>query len=321
MIEISELSAKLQSILNGTDPLSPSSRPDSVTFFDVRTPSAPYSDKTAFSDKKTYFPVMVTSGGQGNYQPIPDVMLFSCSMSITFIYPVSSTEAVRRYFDYLAKALNGRMVDFGTVSGNCVCALGTPSIGQLQYIEEAQFQAFRAETSKIFGTVANVSRAWSTMTCEIYFSGGDRAGGTDGLIFGNQATDTISFGYEMINYSEDLLLVSPSSAKQSATYEQQGLSSLMQRSLETNTAYGKAFVVLVRANSFWLKIMTLYESGALQGVSFLLTHKIRVAGTDWLTGGAFSGQCVMKDVSFSCELGKPISCSFSLVLKSTVGSL
>jgi hypothetical protein len=320
VIEIKELSVKLQSILNGLDSLSPSSRPDSTTFFDVRTPSEPYSDKTSGEDKKTYFPVMVTFG-QGKYEPLPDVMFWNCSMSITFMYPVSATEAVRRYFDYLTEALNGKMASYGTVSGDCVCAMGTPSIGQLQYLEENQFQSFREETSKIFGVSKQVSRAWSTMTAEMYFSGAAKAGKTDGVIFGNQYKDELSFIYSGHTYTETLIPVSASGAKQSSTYEQQGLSSSNQTSLETNTAYARTFAAIVRANDFWKKLLELEKSGDLQGLPFTLSQIVTVDGAIWITSGIFDQDCVMGSLSISHDLGKPVSAVISLLIKSEVGSL
>lgn len=318
MIELQEFSTKIMGLLNGMD-ISAPSRPDSVTFFDVRTPSAPYSDSTAI-DKKTCYPVMVSSGAQGNYEPIPDIMYWHCSLSVTFIYPVSQTEIVRRYFDMLAKSLNGKMTNFGVISGKCVCAFGVPTIGQLQYLEENQFQSFKEETNKLFGITKNVSRAWSTMTVEIYLSGSDKSGDTDGLIFGNQVTDELSFTYASTLYKETLLPVSASGAKQSSTYEQQGLSSINQTSLETNTAYAKSFAVLVRANAFWGHLIDLAESGTLQGVEFSLVHKIQIGTTAPETYDTLFSKCTA-NVSFSHDLGKPMSCIISLTPKSTLGVL
>ena len=322
MIDIQEFVAKIKAVLNGTDSLVSSlSRPDTSTYFDVRSPELPFADSVAsLENKQTRFPVMVEQNSAGRYEAFPNVNMWSMSLTMTFLFPVANTLAVRNYFEYLASAVNGQQINFGASSGYCVCALGVPTMGQMQYLDMNQYSQVKESVNLIFGKTVNLSREWSTMTCEFYLSGSLNAGQAEGLIFGNQIEHSISFVYQGVTYSETLVPVARSVASSAMAYEQQGLSSSLQKGIAQSGAQVATLTCMVRANDFWLKILALKDSGALKDTAMTLYEIWRVGGNVWFGTSGFA-KCFIKDIGLPEDLGKPVSAILTIEPQLTVGSI
>ena len=322
MIDIQEFVAKIQAVLNGTDSLVSSlSRPDTSTYFDVRSPELPFADSVAsLENKQTRFPVMVEQNSAGRYEAFPDVNMWSMSLTMTFLFPVANTLAVRNYFEYLASAVNGKQINFGSSSGYCVCALGVPTMGQMQYLDMNQYSQVKESINVIFGKTVNLSREWSTMTCEFYLSGSKNAGQAEGLIFGNQIEHSISFVYQGVTYSETLVPVARSVASSAMAYEQQGLSSSLQKGIAQSGAQVATLTCMVRANDFWLKVLALKDLGYLKDTAMTLYEIWRVGGNVWFGTSGFA-KCFIKDIGLTEDLGKPVSAILTIEPQLTVGSI
>ena len=322
MIDIQEFVTKIQAVLNGTDSLVSSlSRPDTSTYFDVRSPELPFADSVAsLENKQTRFPVMVEQNSAGRYEAFPNVNMWSMSLTMTFLFPVANTLAVRNYFEYLASAVNGQQINFGASSGYCVCALGVPTMGQMQYLDMNQYSQVKESVNVIFGKTVNLSREWSTMTCEFYLSGSLNAGQAEGLIFGNQIEHTVSFSYQGVTYSETLVPVARSVASSAMAYEQQGLSSSLQKGIAQSGAQVATLTCMVRANDFWLKVLALKDLGYLKDTAMTLYEIWRVGGNVWFGTSGFT-KCFIKDIGLTEDLGKPVSAILTIEPQLTVGSI
>lgn len=322
MIDIQEFVAKIKAVLNGTDSLVSSlPRPDTSTYFDVRSPELPFADSVAsLENKQTRFPVMVEQNSAGRYEAFPNVNMWSMSLTMTFLFPVANTLAVRNYFEYLASAVNGQQINFGASSGYCVCALGVPTMGQMQYLDMNQYSQVKESVNLIFGKTVNLSREWSTMTCEFYLSGSLNAGQDEGLIFGNQIEHSISFVYQGVTYSETLVPVARSVASSAMAYEQQGLSSSLQKGIAQSGAQVATLTCMVRANDFWLKVLALKDSGYLKDTAMTLYEIWRVGGNVWFGTSGFA-KCFIKDIGLTEDLGKPVSAILTIEPQLTVGSI
>lgn len=322
MIDIQEFVDKIKAVLNGTDSLVSSlPRPDTSTYFDVRSPELPFADSVAsLENKQTRFPVMVEQNSAGRYEAFPNVNMWSMSLTMTFLFPVANTLAVRNYFEYLASAVNGQQINFGASSGYCVCALGVPTMGQMQYLDMNQYSQVKESVNVIFGKTVNLSREWSTMTCEFYLSGSKNAGQTNGLIYGNQVTHTLSFALTGSGaiVSETIIPVQRSMASSAMTYEQQGVTSPLQKGIAQSGALAWTLTAMVRANGFWSQVISLSAQGTMKDRSVTLTETYSVGGANW---SVETMTCVIKDIGFTHDLGKPVSAIITLEPQLTVGTL
>lgn len=329
MIEAAEFAAKMQAILNGTaSEVVAGSRPDFTldkqsVIFDVRSPSLPYAD-TAMDAKAgvAVLPVMAEMGASGQYEAYPDVMMWSASANLTFMFPISAYSDILLFYEYMAKAMVGKMVYFGSASGRCICTLGQPTFGQMRYLESYQYDQVAASTARIFGKRVCLSREWASLTFPVYLSGAAGLGESGGMIYANQIKTVLSFVYGGVPYSEELLEISPSDASVVNTYEQQSPSASLQKGLSTNKSIGATHTVFVRMNAFWQKFRVLYYLGLLSDVSAtIITTVYDGAGAAWSSSASspMASSSLIKDVSFSHDPGKPLTCTFSVEPKATVG--
>jgi len=330
MVDLNEFIAKLSGILNSsTAPNVPTFTLDGLpVWFDVKSPSSPRIDSIADKEnKRVNLPVMVQNNGAGSFEAYPDMGFFDISYTIIFRFPVSVYESILAYFNYLADNVVGKILDLGANSGSVICGLGAPQTGQMVYLEASQFSQVQTETAVIFGNKINITRQWMDLQFQFYMSGANGLGKANGIIFANQVEDllTIKFFGDSTVSVETLRRVSPSLASSSLTYEQQGMNKNYQGGLITNTGHGGAFTVFVFANSFWHKFITEHRDGTLiKSTDISLSTHIATGSSYWWNSNGSTDVfrvSLIKDVSFSYEYGKPITCTFSLEPKITPGTL
>lgn len=328
MIEASEFAAKIQAILNGTDSsVLGLSRPDfeldrqSVTF-SVRSPSLPYADTIAGAAGHV-LPVMAELGSGGQYEAYPGIGMWSASATLTFIFPVSAYQDILLFYEYMADALVGKLISFGPLSGFVLCTIGQPTYGQMRYLEATQYEQVKQAAALIFGKVACVSREWASLTFPVYMSGAKNLGASGGLIFGNQQSDTLTIAYNGVTYSEPLAEISPSESSSANTYEGQSVSAPFQSGLATNQSIGATHTVFVRMTDFWLAFRQAWAAGSISSIPATLTSVISTgAGTAWHNAAwPLKTNCIIKDVSFMHDPGKPLTCTFTVEPLASVGSV
>lgn len=314
MTEIGEFVSKLESYLN--DDSSGSGRPSSSygghpLYFSVRSPSLPFSDSSAGSnvaDGSFVVPVMVSQSSPGSYDPYPGIGLFSMSYSVSVIFPLGAYQDILLFFGWLASGFVGRIIDFGPSSGNVCCNIGTPTIGQMQYLETVEFMAEARAVSDVFGPKRTISREWASLNFEFYMSGSDGMGKAGGLIYGNAYEVSISIPSLSVS-SGRLLMVAPSDSKVGNTYEQQSLGSLRQKGLETNSAYGSVHTVLMQDTPFWKAVVNAFFGMSMSNLKCSLTKTV------YFASGPVSAPAIdyiMRDFSMCPVLGKPMTATFSL---------
>lgn len=329
MVDLSEFVTALSGILNSsTAPNVPTFTMNGIpVHFDVRSPSLPHVDTIADTEnKRVILPVMVQNNGTGSYEAYPDMGFFDLSYTLTFRFPLAVYNDVLAYFGYLAGQVVGKAIYLGPNSGSVICGLGVPQIGQMAYVEAQQFAQLQSETAQIYGETVQISREWMDLTVQFYMSGANGLNEANGFVFANQITDTLTIRFPsgVADVSEVLKKVSPSWASSSLTYEQQGINGNYQKGVVTNSAYGATFTVFVTANDFWKAFITDYRKGLLQkSTNVSLSTSIPVDGADWFVSGSTDvlKKAIIKDVSFSYEYGKPITCTFTLEPKATLGTV
>jgi len=212
-------------------------------------------------------------------------------------------------FAYLASKVVGKIIDFGSASGFACCTLGTPSLGQMRYLQANEFSAVLAGTKAIFGSKQDVTREWSSLQCEFYLSSANGMNESGGIIYGNQISVSMICPSLNSGASEKLLLVSPSDAKNGNTYEQQNLSDSFQKGTEQNSAYSTDLTVFVQMDAFGIDLMKAVFNKTMNGKECTLVKTV-----SW-DGNSFSSSSVtllVKDVALSFPPGKPVTCTFLL---------
>lgn len=329
MVVLSEFVKKLEEMLNSSTASGvPTFTINGIPVrFAVRSPSLPFVDSIDDKENKSFaLPVMVQSLGAGSYEAYPDMGFFDISYTITFRFPMVVFNEIIAYFNYLASQVVGKIVDIGPLSGSAVCGLGAPSLGQMAYMEVAQIAQVSAETSKIFGKSVNISDEWADMNFEFYMAGANKLNESGGFIYGNQIETSLSVKFSQLGgvaLTESLLIVSPSQAQSSLTYEQQALSGNYQKSLVTNTGSAVTLTVFVRANDFWSNFINDFTAGVLQKTTSVILSSIIKIGSSITCSlnGTLGQNCIIKDVSFSYGYGMPLTCTFTVSPKATPGEL
>lgn len=323
MTDIKELCSFMEAVLNGTSPdvvaiTRPSFTMDGKPVsFKVRSPALPYTDDTTMESPSlgSFLPVMIEETGGGQYEAFPDAGMYSVSDSVTFLFPVSLYSDVLAFFDYMAKALVGKVLGVGPVSGSVCFNIGQPTFAQMAYLEADQLEQITAATSMIFGHRSSVSRQWASLTFPLYMSGAEGMNEANGIIYGNQGKYTlnIDFGGTVGDLSETLLIVQPSDAMMANTAEEQAIDERIQKGVVTNSAVGTTLTCFVRANPFWLNLIKAKRDGTLPGLNASLSFVVYVAGAVWSdpTGDPMLS-CIVKDASLAPEMGKPLCCTLSM---------
>jgi len=336
MIEITEFCAKLQAILNGTAPnVSALTRPSFTldgqqVYFNVKSPSLPHTDDLTPSglgnaSSGMTLPVMVEQSGSGQYEAYPNALMWSAGYQMTFLFPVVLYSDILLFYQYLADAVNGIIVNFGSVSGSVCCALGAPSFGQMRYLEAYQFDPLKASVSALFGERVCVSREWASLTLTFYMSGAKGLNEAGGFVYGNQVSYSleVTFPSPTGDLFESLSLVSPSEALSTNAYEQQAISASQQSALPQNAGQGITLACFVKADAFWAALITAKRNGTLPSLPALLSTDIIVGGSLFWSPSSddpFSN-CMIKDVQISADPGKPMTAVLTIEPKATVATV
>lgn len=329
MIDVDELCTFMTAVLNGTSPdVIALSRPSFTmdgqnVSFKARSPSLPYNDDTTMDSPSegSFLPVMIEETGGGQYEAFPDAGMYSISDSMTFLFPVALYSDILAFFDYMAKALVGKVLSVGSVSGSVCFNIGQPTFAQMAYLESDQLEQITTMTSRIFGHKTSVSRQWATLTFPLYMSGAENLNKAGGIVYGNQGEYilTIDFGGTVGPLSETLLIVQPSDAMMGNTAEEQAISDTIQRGVVTNSAVGTTLTCFVRANAFWHFLIKAKREGTLPTLTASLSFTVYVAGAVWSdSSGDPMLNCIVKDASLAPELGKPMCCTLSMNPRATV---
>lgn len=323
MIEITEFCAKLEAILNGTaSEVSALARPSFTldgqqVYFNVKSPSEPHTDDLTPEGKGNNasgftLPVMVEQSGTGQYEAYPNALMWSAGYQVTMLFPVSLYSDILLFYEYLAEAVNGILVNFGSVSGSVCCALGAPTYGQMRYLEAYQFDPLRASVSALFGERVCVSREWASLTLPFYMSGAKGLGEAGGYVYGNQLVYDLTVTFASGAVSERLSVVSPSETISANAYEQQAINAPLQGALPQNAAHGVTLTCFLKADPFWAALLAAKRDGTLPTLPVSFNEAVRLADGTYFWSTTANTAYMIKDASLSGDPGKPVTMTLTL---------
>lgn len=141
MIILEEVAKKISDILNKTDnEVSASAIPFDYQFL-VETEGF-YLDSIA--DKKTgnnVIPVFVSQVG-GAFDPVPNLKRGTLNIRVDLWFPVSFKKDFYTLNAVLIDIFVAKFLNFGAVSGNCLCNVSPFEIGEIQDVDFQQFEEF-----------------------------------------------------------------------------------------------------------------------------------------------------------------------------------
>ena len=189
-MNIEEISQKIGAILNGTDaetePYRPSVRPFADFVFMVATEG--YHLDRIYSNQagKNLIPVYVGALG-GSNEPIPDLGSQNRNTVITVYFPVRFKAQMQELDDYLAQALVGRMLTWGSVK-----ARSNTSPSQFGDLFDMDVQQFRDQNQQFsnwieseYHVTMEVSEMWMNMQFTLYLSTAKDLGEYGGFLMGD----------------------------------------------------------------------------------------------------------------------------------------
>ncbi|MCK9576408.1 MAG: hypothetical protein M0R51_10845 [Clostridia bacterium] len=299
MIELNDFKTAISQILNGTYSGTTLPTRPSDEYFKVKT-YADYLDTIADkTTKKNFIPVLIHSPS-GSYEPIPTLALCDQSYVVEIYFPIRKKDTIIQFGDYLAQAVCGKQLAFG--SSLAVCNTDVGVFGQVQPQAMEQFISFVNDSYQL---LIQKSDMWGSLQITFYI-----ASSLVG-IFGNQVSYSLSMTPSAggTALTETLIIVDSSHTQNSTPASQQLISGTYAKAIITNTAFGKSLTVFPRVNAFWKHFIWEFNSKTLQSALWSLTKTysgVFVAGDSPKTG-VYTTTLLLLDVQENIQLGKPIS--------------
>ena len=288
--------------------------------FDVRSPNAPKLN-SVIEDGEERNPLMV-EGGEGDYEPYPNILINSPTFTCHMLVKADDLSLGYQAHEKLAELLVGKCMVIG--SEMCITNLSNLVVGQLALLDSNSFGLLNSQINAIYGRQVKDLSYWLMLDFSIYCTTAKNAGGMEtndnGIIFGNQVTNTLSFTHGGTTYTENYVNVSTDHAMTAASYSQQGLTQNETAGTETNVAYGEAVSFPLRNNAFGLKMAELYRTKDYNGLTVTLTTKITL-GTNQEVILFNDNSLKIDDIQLKVEPGEILEWSISLSKRLGVGDL
>ena len=265
MLKLDDVARTLESMFNGTnsETISITGRPDFQ--FVVQTTGFHLDHNYDLETKKSFIPVFVTSMG-GEYDPVPEVKRASYNIVVRVYFPVRFKDEFFNFNNYLVDCLVGQIRTYGSDK-----ALSNISIPQYNEIVQLDLKNFENWVRETYGEMPiEIMEPYMEMSFNLYLSTV-----ADGYLFGNQVTFTLSFkATETINgvatqvtYSETLKWTSAGTGLSNSPIAQQLIddsSYKFTRNVVNITNRSQSILVYANDDTFWQKLITLYNSGNVQ---------------------------------------------------------
>lgn len=301
-MDIAKVVDKIQELLDEYFPSVP---------FDVRTPNLPKINKVTGG-----YPIMV-SGGMGEYEAYPSILLNSPAYQVQILVPANVLESATIAHDVLAEKMVGKALSFGEDNDTeiALCNMSSMEVGQLGLLDANTFGELNETVNRLFDRTVKDLRYWILCNFSVFLTIAKNAGGVtendNGVVFGNQFTNTISFSHNGHTYQETYVNINTNHSMASSPYEQQSVESKYQKGVEQASAYTKSVNMFFRYNSFFTELAGLYKDKAYQGVRFSFTSKITFAnGNELIVEQDTDLMC--SNMEFSVVPGELLMISLSL---------
>lgn len=297
MIRIDELATKLSNILNRIDTETHLISYDLSDYnFKVLT-YGDYLDK--ISDKATkenFIPVYIATQ-QGDFEPIPNLKQVDINFDIYIYFPLDYKNQFFLLTEFLQNVFVGKILDYGTNSGKAISNISVPKIEPIQRLEMKEFKDWSAA---VFDMPVDMTSKWGVMSFQLFLTQIANLGLENGFILGNQVNSTLSFSYNNITYSEQLVFATDVRNQGADNVAQQLTDEYETKNITKNTSYVDSFNVYCRDNDFWRKFIELFENGLLQNIAFNYSRLYYLTTTH-----VYSKTCIITSCDSSNELGEP----------------
>lgn len=267
------IARKLNNILNGTDTEIPSGLVSPVTdnyFFRVFSQGLYLSEIDDMNSGKNFIPVVVGAyGGENN--PVPELGEEDRNVTIQFLFPVRFKE---RMYDiesnFLIPTFVGKLLTFG--SQKAVCNLSPAQFGELQ---DFSFEEFNSWVINNYKMPVDKVETYMSMEIVLYLSTAKNAGETNGFVYGNTLSQSISIKLAdaqtpfftddspIFVGMEDNASVSPAS--------QQLLGENSAKGFGQSTAYVEQINFYFKANTSYITLLENYKNRKVQEMIISLT--------------------------------------------------
>lgn len=307
MVDIVELQSKLNKMLNKIDNpnnVRVSDYIDDVAFGVITYAS--YIDNISDIDTtKNVVPVYI-SEPSGTVEPIPLLGEINMQYSITVYFPITLKDKFFKLMSYFINVFAGRMIDFGTKSGNALCNLNVPTFNEIDTQEFKQFSDFMENKYKL---PIMKSSMWGSYTFTLYLHQLDNLGKANGFILGNQIKYSLSFTYNNKTFTEDVILTSSARNYTADPVSQQIMGEYETLSLNKNSSYADSIQVYAKNNTFWNTFRDLFENGLLQDTTFILTK------TYAYDNKSYTKELILVSCPQAIDFGSAITYTFAFTKK------
>lgn len=188
MINLNEVANKVSEILNSVD--NPLRIDNQRVIFDVATEGYRVDSIAKREEGKNAIPVFIALAG-GENQPIPNLTQQSKSINIAIYYPIIYKDIFIDLEDYLDSVVVGKILNFGNLTGECLCNLGVAQFGEIQNLD---LEAFKKFVANKYEKTIEISVNWHSMILALYAT---KLG--SGYVFGNEINFELKMAYFLPN--------------------------------------------------------------------------------------------------------------------------
>ena len=304
MIILSEVATKIEKILNGTDNEVLTSNPTDF-YYVVETQGFHLDHLLDKKKHKNFIPVFVSSMG-GQFNPVQNLGEANYNIPVTFYFPVRFKNEMFALNEFLANALVGAYLNWGTLSGKAVSNISVSQFGEIQDLDMKQFSSW---VDQVFELPVDVMEPYLSMTFNLYISSAK-----SGFVYGNDVTATLSYsGY--IGDPEPVVFAESTIQSQTQSVSEQQLGTAESQGIPFGVAYGSGFSAYVKDDAFFKAVLQDWCDGNAQTMEFTLTitfNSLKVLDQNQQEVAiAFSRKCYLDSSTMLIRKGELLTMTFS----------
>lgn len=301
MIDLNELRAKIENILNNKDNETAGiTNPLSNYHFNVQTYGYHLDNIANKCLNKNVIPVYIANQS-GDIVPIPDLKQENLSYDIYIYFPLALKDDFFKINDFLRDCFVGKMLDYGKMSGKGISNINVPNIGSL---DNQQMIEFSNWTNTNYNLPILKTEKWCALNFMLYITQISNS-----LIFGNQIDCSLKFSLNGITYMDTLTRVSAANSMSADITSQQLMSAKETKGIVKNSSYADSIECYAKNNPFWLKLIELCETSELQNILFTYIKTYHI-GDNTLT---YTKECYLSISVSSAEYGIPLSYTLTFI--------
>lgn len=274
MILLTEITKKLQNILNGIDEETSSyTRP---VDYDFHVQNEGYHLDNVYDPNthKNFIPVFIESLG-GQYDAVPNLDRCTNSIAVTIYYPVRFRDDFYALNDFFVKCFVAKLLNYGTNTGICLSNISIATFGE---IETKDFGMLKSWIVEKFEKPIEVMEAYMSMTFSLYLT---QCG--PNFIYGNNVQFELSFKVGSTTYTEPLVWTNAGTGGENSPISQQLVDvDSHAKNVINITNYNKSIIAYVKNSQMWLKLLEKYNNNQMNALTNLvLTKKYKIGTTTY----------------------------------------